>query len=83
MRNFLKLLAVALVGFAIWELVRRFWLEPEQALRPLPAPMGPVHGAAMTAGGTGAVQRTLGADGSTTSERVGRGVVKRSKAAAK
>ena len=80
MRNFLKLLAVALIGFAIWELVRRFWLEQEEvARRPLPEPMGSVPGAAMTAGGAGAVQRTLGSDGSTTSERVGRGVVRRAR----
>ena len=78
MRNFLKLLAVALIGFAIWEMVRRLWLEQEEIpRRPLPEPMGSVPGAAMTAGGTGAVQRTLGTDGSTTSERVGRGVVRR------
>jgi hypothetical protein len=78
MRNFLKLLAVAVVGFAIWELVRRFWLETEEMGRSqAPRPMGTVPGAAMTAGGTGAVQRTLNADGSTSSERVGRGVVRR------
>ena len=84
MRNFLKLLAVALVGLAVWELVRRFWIEHEQVARkPLPEPMGSVPGAAMTAGGTGAVQRTLGSDGSTTSERVGRGVVRRTRQSAK
>jgi len=79
MRNLLKLLAVMLVGYVAYELIRRYFLGREAAVSrvPLPEPMGTVHGAAMTAGGTGRSVRTLGPDGSSSSERVGRGVVRR------
>ncbi len=79
MRNLLKLLSLALAGFIVYQLIRRYLAErAEYEGAAPPRPMGRVQGAAMTAGGSGAVQRTLGADGSSASERVGRGVVRRS-----
>lgn len=77
MRKFLMLLGVAVLGVAVFEVVRRYLLSQEADGGAMPEPLGRVPGAAMTAGGEGAVQRTLGADGSSTSERVGRGVVRR------
>lgn len=80
MRNFLKLVALALAGYIIYELLSRYFAEREAAAMTSVAPVRPlghVPGAAITGGGAGQVQRTLGPDGSTTSERVGRGVVRR------
>ena len=66
----------ALVGFGVYELVRRWLLKEEELASPL-RQIGPVKGAAMTAGGHGEVQRTLESDGGRVSHRVGRGVVRR------
>ena len=85
MRRVLQVLALAVAGFVVFELIRRWLAEGQPAtvdrarrgLRSMPEPVGNVPGAAMTAGGEGATQRTLGADGSTVTERVGRGVVRR------
>ena len=66
----------ALVGFGVYELVRRWLLEEQELSAPL-RQIGPIKGAAMTAGGHGEVQRTLESDGGRISHRVGRGVVRR------
>jgi hypothetical protein len=66
----------AIVGFGVYELVRR-WLLEEQELAASLRQIGPVKGAALTAGGHGAVQKTLESDGGRVSHRVGRGVVRR------
>ena len=78
---------MALAGFVVYELIRRWFLQQQAGPtfggvgqvpgRTTLEPIGSVPGAAMTGGGEGAVQPTLGHDGSTVTERVGRGVVRR------
>ena len=82
-KRILQFIAVALAGYIVYELVTRFVAErhamrhrahrQRQAARPI----GQVGGAAMTGGGMGQAQSTLDRDGSSLSERVGRGVVPR------
>ena len=76
MSKIIILIVTALVGFGVYELMRRWLLEEQELAAPL-RQIGPVRGAAMTAGGHGTVQRTLETDGSRVSHRVGRGVVRR------
>ena len=87
MKKILEAIALALAGYIVYELVRRYLGEKESPAaggpmptsvgvgRPAPANLGSVRGAAMTGGGGGAVGHTAGTDGSNLSERVGRGVV--------
>ena len=82
MRRVLQVLVIAIIGYAIYELIRRWTAQQEAVMgaRAAVEPLGHVRGAAITGGGEGAPQRTLGPDGSTVTERVGRGVVRRNTA---
>ena len=86
MSNALKVIVVAVLGYAVYEAIDGYLRHrtasdapagtPSAAprkLRPIPEPLGHVHGAAITGGGEGVTART--ATGG--SERVGRGVVRR------
>lgn len=76
MRKLLIILAAAILGYTVFEFLRRYLAMTPEAGAPL-RQMGPVKGAAMTAGGQGAARRTLDADGGSVSHRVGRGVIHR------
>ena len=92
MKKILEAVALALAGYIVYELVARYLAEKDAGqaaaqsyapavsppARPAPANLGTVRGAAMTGGGGGAEGHTAGSDGSNLSERVGRGVVRRS-----
>ena len=82
MSNALKVIVVAVLGYAVYEAIDGYLRHrtasdapagTPRKLRPIPEPLGHVHGAAITGGGEGVTART--ATGG--SERVGRGVVRR------
>ena len=52
MSKIIILIVTALVGFGVYELMRRWLLEEQELAAPL-RQIGPVRGAAMTAGGHG------------------------------
>ena len=95
MKKLLEAVALALAGYIVYELVSRYLGEKEASqhpaarqwstapARPAPANLGTVRGAAITGGGGGVTASTAGSDGSTLSERVGRGVVRRNSSQAR
>ena len=80
-KKVLQLIALALAGYVVYELVSRYMAErrlaEHRATARMPASLGHVGGAAMTGGTEGVSQQTLGPDGSSVTERVGRGVRRR------
>ena len=79
-KKILQLIALALAGYIVFELYAR-WRSGQDEMPGLPEvrPMGRTGGAALTGRGEGAVALTAGSGGSSVSERVGRGVVRRGK----
>lgn len=90
MKNAIKLLVLAVIGYAAYEMIEGYLrhrknvggpagrgVAPIRTSRAMPEPMGRVAGAAMTGTGEGVTERTLDQDGESTSTRVGRGVVSR------
>lgn len=75
-KKILQLIAVALAGYVVYELFTRWSTGRGVYGEPAPAPGRP-GGATFIGGGTGSVQRSTGFDGSSVTERVGRGVVRR------